>query len=129
MCIKNSNKLQMAFIIALVSFTTFGQSTSFNYSNSGLRHLAHQVQFAKGTSTINNNTPFISGGTNLSGVQNQTSRYVTSNIAFSNFRGLTKNAQFNNYIWGDTVSETTPTTGPISIGNAAVNPGGSGGSQ
>lgn len=29
MCIKNSNKLQMAFIIALVSFTTFGQSNNF----------------------------------------------------------------------------------------------------
>ena len=111
----------------------FGQFKN-TYLTSGLRHLAHQVQFAKGTSTFANGTPFITGGTNLPGIQNQGgvgggNLYNTYNIAFSNFRGLTKNAQFNNYIWGDTVSETTPTTGPISIGNAAVDPGGSGDSQ
>ena len=108
----------------------FGQSTTITYSNSGLRHLAHQVQFAKGTSTFTTGS-FITGGTNLPGIQNQAgvgggNLYVTSNIAFSNFRGLTKDVQQSNYIWGDNVSETIPTTGPISIGNAAVDPGGSG---
>ena len=103
----------------------FGQFKN-TYSDSGLRHLAHQVQFAKGTRTFTNGGAFITGGTNLPGIQNQTSRYITSNIAFSNFRGLTKDGQQSNYIWGDNVSETTPITGPISIGNAAVDPGGSG---
>ena len=116
-------------------YQNFGNETGFNYSNSGLRHLAHQVQFAKGTSFFTNGTPFITGGTNLPGIQNQGgvggggNLYNTYNIAFSNFRGLTKDGQQSNYIWGGSVSETTPTTGPISIGNAAVNPGGSGGSQ
>ena len=105
----------------------FGQFKN-TYLTSGLRHLAHQVQFAKGTSTFTTGS-FITGGTNLPGVQNQTSHYITSNIAFSNFRGLTKDGQQTNYIWGDNVSETIPTTGPISIGNAAVDPGGSGDSQ
>ena len=114
-------------------YQNFGNETGFNYSNSGLRHLAHQVQFAKGTSFFTNGTPFITGGTNLPGIQNQGgvggggNLYNTYNIAFSNFRGLTKDGQQSNYIWGGSVSETTPTTGPISIGNAAVNPGGSSG--
>ena len=112
-------------------YQNFGNETGFNYSNSGLRHLAHQVQFAKGTSTFTTGS-FITGGTNLPGIQNQAgvggggNLYVTSNIKFSNFRGLTKDGQQSNYIWGGSVSETTPTTGPISIGNAAVDPGGSG---
>lgn len=111
----------------------FGQFHN-TFANSGLRHLAHQVQFAKGTSTFTNNgTPFITGGTNLPGIQNQNgvggggNLYRTSGIAFSNFRGLTKNGQSNTYIWGDTLSETTPTTGPISIGDAAALPTGGGG--
>jgi hypothetical protein len=118
-------------------FTTFGQSTGFTYNNSGLRHLAHQVQFAKGVSNWStmpsafNSSNFMTGTVPgvLWGIRNQVgtviegqdlNNYKTSNIKFSDFRGLTKDGQQSNYIWGDNVSKTTYTTGQISIGDAAT---------
>jgi hypothetical protein len=118
-------------------FTTFGQSTTTTYSNSGLRHLAHQVQFAKGVSSWStmpvafNSSGFMTGTVLgvLWGVREQVGTtiensdkgfYKTSNIRFSDFRGLTKDGQQSNYIWGDNVSKTTPTSGQISIGDAAT---------
>jgi hypothetical protein len=117
-------------------YQNFGNETGFTYNNSGLRHLAHQVQFAKGVSNWStmpiafNSSNFMTGPTGvLWGIREQVGTviegadltyYKTSNIKFSDFRGLTKSAQFNDYIWGDTVSKTTYTTGQISIGDAAT---------
>lgn len=102
---------------------------AYNNLNQGLKHYNDSVQFGKGISSgtapgISNtaNSGYISG-TSLNAVIEGNNAYRTINIKMSDFRGLTKTDPVNNnYIYnsGDGTEEIY-TTGPISVGNGAIN--------
>ena len=97
------------------SFFEVGQWAQ-SFTNTGLKHRAHQVQIMKGVSD-NVFTSFeASGGSNLPSVLDQTGTYVTSNIKFSDFRGFKKIGNGGNADYSDGTDEELHTTGKIQIG-------------
>ena len=89
-----------------------------SFTNTGLRHRAHQVQMMKGFDDNNGNVSTFeaSGGSNLPAVWEQTGTYVTSNIKFSDFRGFKKAGDGGAYDYSDGADEELHSTGKIQIG-------------
>jgi hypothetical protein len=100
------------------TLANYGQAAG-SYGNSGFKHLFHTVQFAKGAGDGSTGNFMENGSANLAPVHNQNNTYKQTNLKFSDFHGVKKNATNNDYIYGDSISEQVVTVGAISIGNRA----------
>lgn len=100
------------------TIANYGQAAG-SHGNSGFKHLFHQVQFAKGAGDGSTGNFMENGSANLEPVHNQNNTYKQTNLKFSDFHGVKKNATNNDYIYGDSISEQVVSVGAISIGDSA----------
>ncbi len=108
-------------ILAINSFGAYYLPTSPFHTNTGLKHIHHQMQAMKGYGFANDNYISAPSVTNVTGTGNGNGTYKTANISMGGMRGFKYHISTMSSTWPSTggTAETLENTGAISIGTTS----------